>query len=109
MVLQILLPVDAVVPLSMAFHELTTNALKYGALSVDGGHVGIGWQLVDPDHQSVDLLWQESGGPKVGPRRTSGFGTTLIDRILKNDLDANIEIVFDPQGLRCMIRFRAGR
>ena len=102
---QILLPVDAVVPLSMAFHELTTNALKYGALSVDGGHVEIGWHLVDRDDQLVELLWQEIGGPQVEPRRTPGFGTTLIDRVLKYDLDAKIDIVFDPQGLRSTIRF----
>src|SRR6185369_7649467 len=75
---QILLPVDAVVPLSMAFHELTTNALKYGALSVDGGHVEIGWHLDDRDNQLVELVWQEIGGPQVPPRRTPGFGTTLI-------------------------------
>jgi two-component system CheB/CheR fusion protein len=53
--------VDAVVPLSMAFHELTTNALKYGALSVDGGHVDISWQLLNRD-QMVELLWQEING-----------------------------------------------
>ena len=103
---QILLPVDAVVPLSMAFHELTTNALKYGALSVDGGHVEIGWHLVDHKDQLVELLWQEIGGPQVKPRRTSGFGTTLIDRVLKYDRDADIDIIFDPQGLRCVARFR---
>ena len=62
---QILLPVDAVVPLSMAFHELTTNALKYGALSVDGGHVEIGWQLVDRDDQLVELAL-------AGNRRAAG-------------------------------------
>jgi PAS domain S-box-containing protein len=102
---QILLPVDAVVPLSMAFHELTTNALKYGALSVDGGHVEIGWHLDDRDNQLVELVWQEIGGPQVQPRRTPGFGTTLIDRVLKYDLDAKIDIVFDSHGLRCIVRF----
>jgi len=103
---QILLPVDAVVPLSMAFHELTTNALKYGALSVDGGRVDIRWQLVNRNDQMVELLWQEIGGPTVERARTSGFGTLLIDRALKHDLDANTEIVFDPQGLRCVVKFR---
>jgi two-component sensor histidine kinase len=106
---QILLPVDAVVPLSLAFHELTTNAVKYGALSVDGGHVEIGWQLINRDDQLVELLWQEKGGPKVERGKTSGFGTTLIDRVLKNDLGAKIEIDFNPQGLRCNIRFCAAR
>jgi two-component sensor histidine kinase len=103
---QILLPVDAVVPLSMAFHELTTNALKYGSLSISEGHVDVGWQLIDIDDHLVELIWQESGGPKVERGRTSGFGTTLIDRVLTYDLDAKTEIDFDPQGLRCTVRFR---
>jgi two-component sensor histidine kinase/PAS domain-containing protein len=102
---QILLPVDAVVSLSMVFHELTTNALKYGALSAPGGHVDLRWQLVNRDQQMVEVLWQEIGGPTVEPARTSGFGTSLIDRALKHDLDAKTEIVFDPQGLRCVIKF----
>jgi two-component sensor histidine kinase/PAS domain-containing protein len=102
---QILLPVNAVVPLSMAFHELTTNALKYGALSVGGGHVDLRWQLLNRDHQMVEVLWQETGGPTVERARTSGFGTLLIDRVLKFDLGAKTEIVFDPQGLRCVIKF----
>ena len=106
---QIPLPVDAVVPLSMAFHELTTNALKYGALSVDSGNVDIGWQLGDSDDQLVELFWQERGGPTVERARTSGFGTLLIDRVLKHDLDAKTEIVFDPEGLRFSVKFRVLR
>ncbi|MGB8304302.1 MAG: HWE histidine kinase domain-containing protein [Pseudolabrys sp.] len=103
---QILLPVDAVVPLSMAFHELTTNALKYGSLSVSDGHVDVGWQLIDIEDNLVELIWQESGGPMVERGRTAGFGTTLIDRVLTYDLDAKTEIDFDPEGLRCKVRFR---
>jgi two-component sensor histidine kinase len=103
---QILLPMDAVVPLSMAFHELSTNALKYGALSVTGGQVDIAWQLLDAEDQLVELIWQEKGGPPVKQARTSGFGTTLIDRVLQRDLDAKIEIDFEPQGLRFGVKFR---
>lgn len=102
---EILLPVDAVVSLSMVFHELTTNALKYGALSVGGGHVDLRWQLVNREHQMVEVLWQEIGGPTVKRARTSGFGTSLIERALKHDLGAKTEIVFDPQGLRCAVKF----
>jgi len=64
---QILLPVNAVVPLSMAFHELTTNALKYGALSVGGGHVDLRWQLLNRDGQMVEVLWQDSVRPQHPP------------------------------------------
>jgi two-component sensor histidine kinase/PAS domain-containing protein len=101
----ILLPVDAVVPLSMAFHELATNALKYGALSLDSGNVDIRWQLADSDDQLVELFWQEKGGPPVERARPSGFGTVLIDRVLKHDLGAKVEIIFDPQGLQFSIKF----
>jgi len=106
---EVLLPVDAVVPLSMAFHELSTNSLKYGALSIAGGQVDITWQFLDADAQELELIWQERGGPRVKEARTSGFGTTLIDRILTRDLDANVEIHFDPHGLRFAVKFRVLR
>jgi PAS domain S-box-containing protein len=99
----IVLPADAVVPLAMALHELTTNAVKYGALSKESGHINIAWQLVEQHGSRVELTWQESGGPIV-KRRAAGFGTKLIDRVLR-DLGAETEIKFDPQGLSCTVVF----
>lgn len=99
----ILLPVDAVVPLAMALHELTTNAVKYGALSNASGHIDINWRLVEQNGTQVELTWQESGGPTVR-RRAAGFGTKLIDRVLR-DFGAETEIKFDSQGLRCKVAF----
>ena len=61
----ILLPARAVVPLSMVLHELTTNAVKYGALSTRRGNIEITWQLIGGVEKSVELVWQERGGPKV--------------------------------------------
>src|SRR5690242_20409381 len=93
---QIALPADAVVPLAMALHELTTNAIKYGALSNASGHIDIAWRLVEQNGSQIELTWQESGGPTVKPR-PAGFGTKLVDRVLR-DVGAEIDIKFDPQG-----------
>jgi PAS domain S-box-containing protein len=99
----ITIPADAVVPLSMALHELTTNAVKYGALSTTSGHVDIGWRLVEQDGYKVELTWLESGGPVVR-HKAAGFGTKLIGRVL-HDLGAESEMKFDPKGLHCRFAF----
>lgn len=98
---QIALQADAVVPLSMALHELATNAVKHGALSNATGHIDIDWRLVEQNGSQVELTWQESGGPTV-ERRAAGFGTKLINRAL-HDLGGETEIKFDPQGLCCTL------
>jgi PAS domain S-box-containing protein len=100
---QIALPANAVVLLAMALHELITNAVKYGALSNAVGHIDIALRLVEQTGSQVELTWQESGGPTV-KRRAAGFGTKLIDRVLR-DLGAETEIMFDPQGVRCTVVF----
>src|SRR5262245_5336355 len=69
------LAAGAAVPLSMALHELTTNAAKYGALSVRSGRIDISWALTGGEDQSVELSWKEHGGPKVERQTSSGFGT----------------------------------
>jgi two-component sensor histidine kinase len=101
----ILLPARAVVPLSMAFHELATNAVKYGALSLEGGRIDITWRLTD-DGQMVELIWSERGGPKVESGVVSGFGTQLIERVIAYELDGASKLDFDPLGLRRTLRFR---
>ena len=103
----IALPADAVVPLSMTLHELTTNAVKYGALSNKSGHIDIGWRLVDQNGYQVELTWQENGGPSVR-RGAAGFGTKLINRVLQ-DLGAETEMKFDPKGLQCRVAFALQR
>jgi PAS domain S-box-containing protein len=101
----ILISARAAVPLSMALHELTTNAIKYGALSVRDGRIDISWTLTGGDDQSVELSWKERGGPKVAPGTSSGFGTVLIDRAITYDLDGTTRIDFDPSGVRCTLTF----
>jgi two-component sensor histidine kinase len=99
----ILLPAHTVVPLSMALHELTTNAVKYGALSARRGGIDITWRLNGGIDPSVELIWQERGGPAV--KRGKGFGTRLIDRVVSHDLDGATKFDFDPAGIRVAVTF----
>ena len=101
----ILLPAHAVVPLSMVLHEMTTNAAKYGALSTRRGNIKITWQLIGRVEKSVKLVWLEGGGPKVKAARSTGFGTKLIDHVIRHDLDGNTKIDFNPAGVRWTIAF----
>jgi len=90
--------------IGMALHELATNALKHGALSVEGGVVTLTWSLKQPSGAPGLLLrWQESGGPPVEPPTRTGFGTTLIRDIPKRSLgDALLE--YRPEGLLWELR-----
>ena len=97
------LPPKPAVALSLVFHELATNAAKYGALSRDGGVVEIGWR-VDPDRR-VHLLWRERGGPPVTAPRHRGFGATLIDRSLRYELDGVARIDHPEAGLEARLEF----
>jgi two-component sensor histidine kinase/PAS domain-containing protein len=101
----VLLPAQAVMPLSMAVHELATNASKYGALSVPQGTVAIDWTLRNDGTPRVDITWIERGGPRVEPPGGSGFGTKLIDRVVGYDLDGKASLAFDSGGLRAVLSF----
>lgn len=91
-----------VLPLSLLVHELTVNALKYGALSIEGGKVEVTWSVADPGEEGEALLieWRERDGPPVTPPSRSGFGTELIDHSLRYDLSGTVETHFDPGGFR---------
>jgi two-component sensor histidine kinase/PAS domain-containing protein len=103
----VLLPAQAVMPLSMVMHELTTNAAKYGALSTQRGNIEVTWHVNGSGNDtSVELVWQERGGPKVVVGRAMGFGTRLIDHVIGHDLDGSTEAVFDSAGVCWTIMFR---
>ena len=87
------------VAIAMALHELATNAAKYGALSVPGGHVAIAWSCLDDGGPRVALDWVERGGPPVEPPSRRGFGTRLIERGLSADLKGRTQIDFHPHGV----------
>lgn len=92
--------------LSMALHELATNALKYGALSLPGGIVNVEYaRCSEGETGPVRLVWQERDGPPVAPPTRSGFGTRMIDQVVKAELAAEVSFVFDPAGVRCEITF----
>ena len=91
------------VSIAMALHELATNAIKYGALSVDGGHVTVRWSSGSADAPRLLLDWRESGGPKVTPPTTRGFGSRMIERALAAELRGKVTLDFPADGLRCAI------
>ena len=92
-------------PLAMAVHELASNAAKYGALSAPAGRLEVRWQVTGggAGERALTLTWMEAGGPPVQlpPRR--GFGTTLIERTLAHELDADVRREFLETGLRCTL------
>ena len=90
----------AALALSLALHELATNAAKYGALSSPDGHVFVSW-IVRREEAVLD--WVESGGPPVAPPRRRGFGSTVVERGLSYELGGRSTLNFDPAGLRCVV------
>jgi two-component sensor histidine kinase len=96
------LPAKLAVCLALVFHELATNAAKYGALSSAAGHLEIDWATADG---ALTLTWQERGGPVVAPRSKSGFGTKLVNSALAG-FDGHSEMHFHPDGLRCILQCR---
>jgi PAS domain S-box-containing protein len=90
--------------LSMALQELTTNAVKYGALSNAAGRVDIVWSVEPAEPWSrLHLRWQESYGPHVQPPTRFGFGSRLIERSLARELNGDVRIEFRPEGILCMV------
>ena len=87
--------------LAMALQELTTNAVKYGALSNATGEVNITWDIAEGDR--LLLCWAESGGPSVISPTKRGFGTRLIERGLAEELNGEVKLDFAPFGLICSI------
>lgn len=90
------------VGLSMVIHELGTNALKYGALSVLGGHVSITWS-VDAETDRFNLEWRESGGPLVAEPKQKNFGSRFIEQALPGQLQGEARLIFEPSGLVCHV------
>jgi two-component sensor histidine kinase/PAS domain-containing protein len=91
--------------LTLAAHELATNAVKYGAWSVPQGVVSIGWSIAprDDGDRALSLEWRETGGPPVAPPASRGFGSRLIERGLSVELHGQAKLDFAPDGLVCRI------
>jgi PAS domain S-box-containing protein len=97
----VLLPPKDALAVTMALHELSTNAMKYGALSNETGRVDVEWSRSEGPR--LRLTWRESGGPPVAPPRRRGFGSSLLERSLASDLDGEVRLDFEASGLVCRI------
>lgn len=94
----------AAIAFAMVFHELGTNAAKYGALATDAGRVLVQWSL--PARGSggpLVLTWQESEGPAASKPLKPGFGTRMLGRIVEGELDGSLDLALRPTGLICRL------
>jgi len=87
--------------LSLVFHELSTNAAKYGALSTGDGIVKINWSQSD---DTVTIIWHELNGPPVEAPKRKGFGYTLIEKVVPYEFDGEVNLEFQPTGVKLQIR-----
>ncbi len=101
----VLLSAKAALSLSLALHELATNAAKYGSLSNEGGVVNLGWHVVHAgDAPRFCLTWSEQGGPPIltQPARR-GFGSRLIERSFAAEVGGEVKLTYAPTGLTCRL------
>jgi PAS domain S-box-containing protein len=89
--------------LSLALHELATNATKYGALSRPEGRVTVQWRVQEG---MLHLGWEENGGPPVAPPTQKGFGSRLLEELVVHDLGGATKLNYDVSGVRCSITAR---
>jgi PAS domain S-box-containing protein len=91
-----------VMALSLVFHELATNAVKYGALHGEAGEVSVAWKVEEASGggRVLALDWVERGGPPVAEPTRKGFGTTLLESLVARRQGSTVRTVFDPEGLR---------
>ncbi|MBE9604322.1 GAF domain-containing protein [Acetobacteraceae bacterium H6797] len=83
--------------MALVFHELATNAAKYGGLSLPEGRLSVEWSLTEAGDCAIH--WEESGGPAVKPQRREGFGSQLIARSVPFDLNGEAQVTLAPTGL----------
>jgi PAS domain S-box-containing protein len=96
----IMLKPDLAQAIAVALHELATNAAKYGALSVDTGRVRVEWRRADG---RLVLRWTEAGGPPVKPPTRRGFGTNLMQTLIRSHEGGAVRLDWNAEGLTCEI------
>lgn len=97
-------PPKAALALGIAFNELATNAVKYGALSNAAGSILVEWTIeTAPAGKRLLLKWQEADGPLVTPPVHKGFGSRVIERGLAHELAGTVHLDYRPDGLVCTI------
>jgi PAS domain S-box-containing protein len=98
-----LLP-KATLALGIAFHELATNAVKYGAFSNETGLILIAWKMEPrPEGNRLVLQWREKDGPPVTPPSRKGFGSEVIERGLSHELGGTAQLDYQRDGVTCTI------
>jgi propionyl-CoA synthetase len=105
----LLVSASAVQALGMALHELATNAGKYGALSDYSGRVDLSWSLESGNggEETFVISWRESGGPSVRVPASRGFGSTVLCRVARESLDAQVDLDYASTGLVWRLQCRA--
>ena len=97
----IVLSAEAGQILAMMFHELATNAAKFGAISSKSGRVSVCWNL---NESWLSIRWEESGGPPVALPIRSGFGTTAVRELVPYELGGTVELAHLPKGVCCNLQ-----
>jgi len=102
----VVLNAEAGQALAMMFHELVTNAAKFGAISVKSGRVSVRWKLMRNGHAEswLCIQWEESGGPPVVPPARSGYGTSVVRELIPYELGGSVDLAYLPEGMRCELR-----
>ena len=93
----------AALSFGMIFHELATNAAKYGALSTGDGRVFVDWSVQDLTNRKLVIFWREQGGPSVTEPSRRGFGSRLIERNVRHDLAGEAKLVYASDGFNAEI------
>jgi two-component sensor histidine kinase len=98
------LPPRMAVVVGMIFHELATNAVKYGALSIPFGRVAVNWRvMIENEQRLLQIEWIERGGPPVDKPQRAGFGTRLIQQAASQQLNGRVDLGFAPEGVTCRL------
>lgn len=101
---EVMIGATSIISLTLALHELETNAIKHGALSVPEGRVNLSWSIVgEQSEPKLWLQWCEHSGPAVTPPRHKGFGTRLISDAVSRFLGAEVALEYTPQGVTWLL------
>jgi two-component sensor histidine kinase len=99
----VMLKPQAALFVALVVHELATNAAKYGALSSPNGRVEIAWTIAGDRPSRLELTWSERGGPQIDGLPHHGFGTELIERGIRFELQGEAKLDVVDGGLHCRI------
>lgn len=101
----VVLPSELAVPVGMALHELTTNALRHGALAGPAGRLAVTWSIeMGPEGRALRWNWYEHDGPPVAPPTREGFGSKLLNRALLAQASAEVHVGYEPDGVQVSVR-----